>query len=334
MEAKYVCASCGIRATKRCGGCEQVRYCNQACLTQHFPEHKLVCRALKVGAEKAAAAATEAGKAEADKAEAGGKAPVKGGKVKGGKASGPVEEHGNCWTCGTDNPPLKCGACRVAKYCGGACQKENWSIHKGRCADLKRATTDFDWAKDELRLVKSGSRRSQAQLDEDLRNASMLGRISDMESVIAAGGNVNSPDPQQHFSPLHHAAQEGHVRAIGVLVRHGARVDGRSNTGLTALHQAVHPGQLKAVAALLEHGSSVNSRTNRGQVSLYYASDYNHLEVVALLLENGAHIDSICDNGLSPLYAASKNNYPEIVALPLGKGAQVDLPTKTGATSL
>ena len=96
-EAKYVCANCGNHATKRCGGCEQVRYCNQACLIRHWREHKLMCKELKEAAE-AAIAAKAAAKEAAAKAAA-----------KAARNAKVVGEHGNCWTCGARNPPDLCG---------------------------------------------------------------------------------------------------------------------------------------------------------------------------------------------------------------------------------
>ena len=35
-----------------------------------------------------------------------------------------------------DGGKKTCGACRAVKYCGKACQKAHWKVHKPRCADL------------------------------------------------------------------------------------------------------------------------------------------------------------------------------------------------------
>ena len=43
-----------------------------------------------------------------------------------------------CWTCGVVDVPLKkCSVCTVAAYCGAACQKADWKVHKGQCTGLK-----------------------------------------------------------------------------------------------------------------------------------------------------------------------------------------------------
>ena len=45
-----------------------------------------------------------------------------------------------CWSCSAAGVPLKkCSMCAVALYCGGACQRADWGVHRGQCAGLKAA---------------------------------------------------------------------------------------------------------------------------------------------------------------------------------------------------
>ena len=47
-----------------------------------------------------------------------------------------------CWSCGATGVPLKkCSVCAVASYCGAACQKADWGVHKEKCAGLKAAAS-------------------------------------------------------------------------------------------------------------------------------------------------------------------------------------------------
>jgi len=39
-----------------------------------------------------------------------------------------------CRYCCKSNSPKRCGKCKKAKYCGVECQKDDWDIHKIRCA--------------------------------------------------------------------------------------------------------------------------------------------------------------------------------------------------------
>ncbi|XP_044761143.1 histone-lysine N-methyltransferase SMYD3 [Coccinella septempunctata] len=44
----------------------------------------------------------------------------------------------NCDFCFKKGMLLKCTACQYVYYCGKACQKEGWSVHKAECRNLKR----------------------------------------------------------------------------------------------------------------------------------------------------------------------------------------------------
>ena len=63
--ATRVCAAPGCGATRglrRCGGCNAVRYCSEACSRTHWREHRAECRRMQ--AEKAAAEAATATRRE------------------------------------------------------------------------------------------------------------------------------------------------------------------------------------------------------------------------------------------------------------------------------
>ena len=51
---------------------------------------------------------------------------------------------------------LKCDACRVARYCGTACQREHWKAHKIECPRLK--AEEEDDIRDTFRLSSTSSR--------------------------------------------------------------------------------------------------------------------------------------------------------------------------------
>ena len=40
-----------------------------------------------------------------------------------------------CAACGKIGAPVKCARCRFAPYCNVECQKADWPLHKGECAD-------------------------------------------------------------------------------------------------------------------------------------------------------------------------------------------------------
>ena len=344
--ALMICGGCGgVDAKKKCGGCGVERYCGEQCQRAHWPTHKARCHELKTE-EAAAVAATAAAATSTD--------------------------GGNCWSCGAFHPRNLCNRCKVTKYCGVACQTENWPIHKRRCPELAGQAAGFDWMRKQQQADSArGTPRCPQQTSNELGQASYLGRVADIERIVAAaagGGRnlVNGRDGMGNH-PLYSAATQGHACAIGVLVRLGAQLEGRNEQGRTAVHAAAIYGQLKAVTALLGHGAQMDATNNLGCSTLYLASENKHCDVMALLLgkgakvdlpskagttalclsaeighlagmrlllEHGAQIDARDAEGASPLYWACQQDKPEVVALLLGKGARTDLPTMDGITPL
>jgi hypothetical protein len=159
------CGYCRVvSATLLCGGCGLVKYCDKGCQTLHWKAgHKLRCKEMKASG----VGPPVPGTATADK---------------------PARERGNCWTCGADNPIHLCTRCQVSKYCGVACQTENWPIHKGRCKELSEQAAVFDADKELMKsLAQGGQRPSQRDLDVCLDTACMLGRLADIQRLVAAG---------------------------------------------------------------------------------------------------------------------------------------------------
>ena len=322
-EAKYVCANCGSHATKRCGGCEQVRYCNQTCLMRHWPEHKLLCKDLKVVGAEAKAAKVAAKVAAEEKAEAESVKASASNVRKGRKCE---EEHGNCWTCGADNPTEMCGACSLAKYCDVECQRENWPIHKRHCADFQRNFFLIQEAKKSLKALGSNpAPMAKILCDKDpLSAACSLGRVTVVKRIIASGVIVNRvcqhPD-SEGLSPLHCASQYGHFFLVDILIEHGALVNMVNYRKFTPLHSACQNGHVKAAAALLRHGAQIEAKTTGGTCPLLWAAQDNHPELVALLLQEGAHVDSLNFQGITPLGISGVKGHVACVRLLLQAGA-------------
>ena len=97
-------------------------------------------------------------------------------------------------------------------------------------------------------------------------------------------------------SPLHCAAQQGHVSVLIVLVgRPGsekmtpAEVDLVDNDGLTALHYAALYGNEKVCGVLIQAGARLDARSRRGHPPLFYAlAQHPHnAALLALLSGNG-----------------------------------------------
>jgi len=51
-----------------------------------------------------------------------------------------------CEGCTVEAPIKRCARCHVAGYCGFACQKQHWKVHKQSCVERQRAA-EKRWGK-------------------------------------------------------------------------------------------------------------------------------------------------------------------------------------------
>jgi ankyrin repeat protein len=132
-----------------------------------------------------------------------------------------------------------------------------------------------------------------------LRNAAYRDDVAEIERQIAAGADPNAL--VDDWTPLQMAAREGHVAAIGSLLKAGARVNGASSRGWTPLMYAAGSGHAAAIDALVAAGADVHHTSNLGNTALHWASMYGYLDAARVLLEAGAKTDVRNKEGKRPI---------------------------------
>ena len=85
------------------------------------------------------------------------------------------------------------------------------------------------------------------------------------------------------------ASSVGDLNIVKLLLKNGATIDEKDNTGSTSLMFACYRGHFDIVKLLLEHGAIVNLTNNHGDTALHRACIKNsNIPVITELLKYGA----------------------------------------------
>jgi hypothetical protein len=132
------------------------------------------------------------------------------------------------------------------------------------------------------------------------------GQFDKVEAFLKSGEvDVNHTN---FYSPLQHAAMNGHAHVVQLILKHGGDVHSVDKGGWAALHGALlavplnHKRCETIVGALLLHGSDVNKSGRFGKTPLHCAVLYGSSAVVKILLDHGADISKTDDNGNNTLH--------------------------------
>uniref|UniRef100_A0A8K9X6M8 Ankyrin repeat and sterile alpha motif domain containing 1A n=1 Tax=Oncorhynchus mykiss TaxID=8022 RepID=A0A8K9X6M8_ONCMY len=183
---------------------------------------------------------------------------------------------------------------------------------------------------------------------------------------IWRGPNVNCVD-STGYTPLHHAALNGHSEVVEALLRNEALTNIADNKGCYPLHLAAWKGDQRIVRLLIHQGPShpkLNEQNNDNETPLHCAAQYGHTQVVRLLLEEltdptmrnnkfetpldlaalygrlevvklllTAHPNLLCCNTKkhTPLHLASRNGHLAVVEVLLAAGMDINYETEKGS---
>ena len=127
--------------------------------------------------------------------------------------------------------------------------------------------------------------------ESSIQHAARYGNIEAVKQHVAAGTDINAHGGKYDGTALHEAAARGHKEIVELLIKEGADMHAKVNSGLeggmTPLHWAAREGRKEVVELLISKGADVNTKDNYGNTPLDRAIQYKAPKEAALLRKHG-----------------------------------------------
>jgi ankyrin repeat protein len=178
-----------------------------------------------------------------------------------------------------------------------------------------------------------------------LTPVALVGELSLIRELVELGiCDVNATVSSQkadNITPLHLAAEMGHIRAVKLLLSLGANINAQFSSGQTPLMSACMGGHVDVVKELLKSGADVTMKME-GQTALHIALEHSVSSGIPDVTEDllefaGSDLDVSGETSPSttpPLILAVEAGLDSLVKLLLHRGAKLKIFTSQGHTPL
>ena len=146
-----------------------------------------------------------------------------------------------------------------------------------------------------------------------LHGACIKGSVKDVLSFLDQGADINGCTAD-HRTALTVPLANRKFEVAKVLIKCGADVNCRDETGWAPLMLASRYGYRHIAELLLDHGADVNAKQEDLWTALHFASSEGHLEIVKVLLDRGADIHARNINGRTPCGLAGGRDIVQLLS--------------------
>ncbi|XP_064390866.1 transient receptor potential cation channel subfamily A member 1 homolog [Halichondria panicea] len=134
-----------------------------------------------------------------------------------------------------------------------------------------------------------------------------------------------NPIDTENLTPLHFAAENGHLEVVNELLEKGADMKARDDIGDTPVHKAADAGQTKIVEVFFEKDADcVVLPGYNDETPLHKAVFDGHIETVKLILGYKPNVNARSTNDETPLHFVAFGGSIEIAQILLNEGAEVN----------
>lgn len=156
--------------------------------------------------------------------------------------------------------------------------------------------------------------------------------VAILRALLDKGAKVDATDDTALTQPIIFAALSGNTQAVGLLLQHGAKING-SSTGGTPLICAASQGRTEMMRFLLARGADSNARSLTGATALIATVRYARLpDAVQLLLDANANVNckdkwgntalAYARTPLPTLDPSQTRRLPQVIAMLKNAGAK------------
>jgi len=135
-------------------------------------------------------------------------------------------------------------------------------------------------------------------------------------------------------TPLHLAAEKGHLEVCKALLKVGANPIATNNKGWNAMHFAASNGKVEIIEMLLAYKQLIDSKGDNELTPLLLAARAGQLKVCEVLLKAGANPFATHKDGWNAMHFAVSKGNTNLVKMLLKHQQLIDVKTGDGATPL